>query len=87
MQTIGLPSSILQCLNSLCRNFLWGSMEEQRSLHTIAWSKICWPRQFGGLGLTPLKAMNEAVLVKMVWKLAQQQDDMPSRVLTAKYGG
>lgn len=87
VQAIRLPQSIIQDLTKICQNVFWGSKEEHRSLHTVAWAKICRPRHIGGLGLVPLKIMTEALLAKMVWKLVQHQDKLSTRVLVAKYGG
>lgn len=87
MQVFKLPASIVQHLTRLCRNFFWGSTAEHHTLHTIAWSKICRARQFGGLGIFPLKAMNSALLAKRVWKVALDQGELSTSVLRAKYGG
>lgn len=88
MQTVMLPHFIIQLLDKCCREFFWGSLDQQRRMHTVAWTEICKPKQYGGLGIPNLQDMNVALLAKLVWKLAQQKDgDLVNSVLSHKYGG
>lgn len=88
MQTIKLPRHTIQQLDRLYRNFFWGSSDQQRRLHTVAWNTICKPKESGGLGIPRLKDMNYALLAKQVWKLALQRDeDLVHTLLSSKCGG
>lgn len=87
-ETTLLLKSITQSLDKHCRDFFWGTMDQQRCLHTMAWKKLCRPREVGGLGIPDLSDMNEALLAKRPWKLTQSQRTEPTmNVLMAKYGG
>lgn len=88
MQTVLLPVATTQLLDRYCRDFFWGSSVLNRKLHTIAWKRICTPKQSGGLGIPLLHDLNRALLAKLVWKLAQQQaSGWMTSVLTTKYDG
>lgn len=63
-KTIMIPRYIIQRLDKLCQNFFWGSSDQQRKIHTLAWKKICRPKKHKGLGIPKLTDMNEALLAK-----------------------
>lgn len=44
------------------------------------------PQKRRGLGLTPLTAMNDALLVKLAWRVLKEPHSLCSRVLGSKYG-
>ncbi|PNX96332.1 hypothetical protein L195_g019536 [Trifolium pratense] len=47
MQTTILPQGICNKIEKLMRNFIWGSTDEKRSWHTVAWDNICKPKDQG----------------------------------------
>jgi len=51
MQEVALPVKVCNNLNKLNRNFLWGSLEELKTIHLIGWSKFVKPKGEGGLGV------------------------------------
>lgn len=51
MQEVALPVKVYNNLNKLNRNFLWGSLEELKTIHLIGWSKLVKPKGEGGLGV------------------------------------
>ena len=55
MQTNFLPSRLLDNLDRLNRNFLWGFSEPKRRMHWVGWEKITQPLDKGGLGLQTAK--------------------------------
>ena len=58
MQGCVLPSRVLNSLDRINRNFLWGSIESARKMHMVNWKKITKPRVKGGLGLQEAKGRN-----------------------------
>lgn len=85
MSTILLPQSTIEKLDQISRNFLWGSTEEQRTPHLIAWTKVCTPKQDGGFGIRSSLEMNKALLGKIGWRLLHDRESIWARVLRAKY--
>ena len=55
MQCVVLPSKVIQCVDRLCKNFLWGSIDNKKKIHLISWKKITKPKQDGGHGLQSAK--------------------------------
>lgn len=68
MQCVALPSKILQGIDRLSRNFLWGSSESKKKLHLIGWNKITKPKEEGGLGIQAAKPKNTTLLAKLNWR-------------------
>jgi hypothetical protein len=51
----------------------------------ISWDTICLEAMEGGLGVRDLRKMNEALILKLVWQLAQGGDKLWVVVIRAKY--
>lgn len=52
---------------------------------SIAWSKIAQPVELGGLGIRDLSKMNEALMMKLLWKIASNNPALWVDVMRAKY--
>lgn len=85
--------SLFKCLNSvikrierLQREFLWYGNSTQRKYHLIDWESICKPKEEGGLGIRPLKQMNQALWRKWLWRIGEESDGLWRQVLEMKYG-
>lgn len=85
MGTIILPKKVTVKLTAIARNFFWGGNHDKRSLAYVAWGKITTPRGMGGLGLRSIEEMNKALVMKVIWKLASNEDAQWVQVLKAKY--
>lgn len=44
MHTVMLPKHTIRLLDKCCSDFFWGSSDQHRGLHTVAWRKICKPK-------------------------------------------
>ena len=62
MQNTLLPSRILESLDRVTRNFVWGSTPDKRKIHMISRSKITKPREEGELKLQAAKLKNLTLL-------------------------
>ena len=51
MQYVDLPSKILNGIDRVNRNFLWGSTDQIRKMHWVNWKEVTKPKEAGGLGL------------------------------------
>lgn len=51
MQSAALPKYVCEEIDRKCRKFLWGDMDGECHMHTVSWSKVCRPKNWGGLGL------------------------------------
>jgi hypothetical protein len=85
MQTMEIPCSICDEAERLCRNFIWGSTNEQRKCHLISWEQICKPKKDGGLGFRNLRVLNKAYMCKLAWQLVEDKDKLWVSIIRAKY--
>lgn len=85
MQTSSVPVSICDEAKRLCRNFIWRSTADNRKCHLISWSKICTPKEEGGLGLRDLRSINKVYMMKLAWSLVADSDKLWVKVMKAKY--
>ena len=51
MQCAQLPIRILDGIDRVNRNFLWGSSETTKKVHWVGWHKVVKSKEEGGLGL------------------------------------
>ena len=51
MQGVALSSHLLEKLDKINRDFLWGSSMEKKKFHLVGWSKVNSPKEEGGLGI------------------------------------
>lgn len=66
---------------------LLGSKDGKVVMHTVAWLKICRPKELGGFVVPNLKHTNLALLAKLTWSIIYQTNSLISQVFWAKYGG
>lgn len=58
MQTCKVPESLYQHIDKVNCNFIWGHTEIKKKVHLVAWDKVCWPKDQGGLGIRSMAAVN-----------------------------
>jgi hypothetical protein len=74
-------------MDSIRAKFLWQGAEEKFRYHMAKWEMVSRPKDQGGLGIINMKIMNESLLVKWIWKIFQQPDELWFKILKAKYLG
>ena len=85
MQCQSLPVKVCDQIDKITRDFLWGSTKEKRRLHLVRWDTVTLPKELGGLGLHNIKDRNNALLAKLCWELACEQEAPWAKMLVAKY--
>lgn len=48
----------------------WGKIDKERYLYFTPWAKVSAPIEFEGLGFKNLTVMNNAMLLRNLWRLA-----------------
>lgn len=74
MQSVLLPSRILDSLDRVTRNFIWGSTLNKRKLHMISWSTVTKAKKEGGLGLQAARPKNLSLLAKLNWRFKMEKE-------------
>lgn len=86
MQNNLLPQKTLTHINSLQRNFFWGSISQKQKLHLLSWDIVTTPKHMGGLGIPKLRPKNISMLTSLNWRFHHTPDSLWAKVLRAKYG-
>ena len=82
-----LPVSVLNCIEKLRRQFLWGeSSPAQRKLHLIGWERICKNKQDGGLGIAAIENRNSVLLAKWWWRAYSERGSLWNNFFVSCYG-
>ena len=81
-----IPNGIIQEIERLQRNFVWGEDQGEKRWHAIAWERLCQPKEVGGVGIKSLERMNDAFLSKILWRLNTNPTSLWVQVLLGKYG-
>lgn len=77
--------SIVNRIEKLERDFLWQGREEKRKFHLLEWRSICQPKKMGGLGIRPLKLVNQALLGKWLSRIGEDNNSLWRKIILAKY--
>ncbi|KAL4394917.1 hypothetical protein AHAS_Ahas02G0199900 [Arachis hypogaea] len=80
-----IPKGICQEIERLQRRFIWTENAGERKFHNVGWHILCKPKILGGLGFKSLFLMNEAFMLKSLWRLVVDNDTLWARVLLNKY--
>jgi len=64
MSLFRIPTSVVNKLEKLRRDFLWEGMEGEKKLHLVNWKTICMTKEEGGLGIKDLVQVNRTLLGK-----------------------
>lgn len=66
-------------------NCWWGEKGNKKQIHWAKWGKLTAGKLQGGLEFRDLRATNEALLAKQVWRLLKEPELLMSQVLKGKY--
>ena len=81
-----IPKAVVARIESIQRNFLWGSSERSFKYPLVAWENVCLPVELGGLGIKSVASFNQALLWKWLWRFGHEVTHLSRRVISTKYG-
>ena len=81
-----IPQYIPDRLERIQRTFLWGSSNDVFKYLLVAWDKVVWPVEIGGLGIRNTRLFNQALLGKWLWRFGKEATHLWRQVIATKYG-
>uniref|UniRef100_A0A2N9FD38 SMP-LTD domain-containing protein n=1 Tax=Fagus sylvatica TaxID=28930 RepID=A0A2N9FD38_FAGSY len=81
-----IPAHVVERIEKLQRNFLWGGLGDGFKYHLVGWNTVCRPIANGGLGIRRVVMTNRALLGKWLWRFGREENHLWRRVIVAKYG-
>lgn len=82
---LAAPKWVLKQINSLQRNFLWGSSGRNRKWALVSWDTVRSPKDVGGLNLRDPKHNNEVMAAHIWWNWVSKPHTPWAKLWTAKY--
>lgn len=66
--------------------FFWRGADKKFKYHMVKWENVCLPKYMGALGIINTRLMNEALLVKWIWRIqVNDLKDFCVQILRKKY--
>ncbi|GKV27402.1 hypothetical protein SLEP1_g36575 [Rubroshorea leprosula] len=81
-----VPKGVINELEKIRRDFLWGKKEGGGGISWVKWDSVCKPKEEGGLGVRDLRTFNIVLLGKWWGRMAGKERGLWKRVLNTKYG-
>ena len=72
-------------MDNIRAKFFWQGTKDKFRYHMAKWEMVSRPKDQGGLGIIITRIMNDCLLVKWIWKIVQEPDDLWFRILKATY--
>ncbi|XP_058775436.1 uncharacterized protein LOC131649698 [Vicia villosa] len=76
MMCFPLPKAVISKIDAICRSFLWTGKDTISRKSLIAWSTICKPLKYGGLGIIKLKTWNACTMLKLLWNICNKPESL-----------
>jgi hypothetical protein len=80
-----LPKEFHYKMNSIRSNFFWQGAEKKKCYHMAKWEMVTRPKDQGRLDILDSRLMNECLLVKSIWKIAQGSNGTWFKLIKGKY--
>lgn len=79
------PMSIVNRIERLGRDFLCQGRDAKKNFHLVDWWSICQPKKNEGLGIRPLKIVNQALLGKWLSRIGEENNGLWRQIIMTKY--
>jgi hypothetical protein len=80
-----LPRGLCEHINSLIRQFWWGSKEGKWKPCWVSWDTMTRLKHLGGLGFRDLELFNLCLLARQAWRHLQETTSLSAHILKAIY--
>ncbi|KAJ0929069.1 putative reverse transcriptase zinc-binding domain-containing protein [Helianthus annuus] len=75
------PRVVINKLERLRRDFVWGKSGMGQKLRWIKWEKILKPKDFGGIGIGGIRDFNLAMISKWWWRFKDDPNQLWAKVV------
>ena len=65
--------------------FFWMAANGRQKYHMVKWADICAPKELGGIGILASRRMNEALMLRWVWRILRGEGSLWLQLVRAKY--
>lgn len=78
-----LPAWVIQKIDRIIRDFLWGKgSRNTRGMSLLNWNGCCLSKSNGGLGISNLALQNIALLIRWWWRLYQNEGELWFQIMS-----
>ncbi|KAH1107948.1 hypothetical protein J1N35_011716 [Gossypium stocksii] len=86
MQSMLIPKGLCDEIESMVRQFIWGSTSGNKKIALVSWDLMCQPKSYGGLDLRTFRDHNTSFIMKLGFKLVTDNSSLWVKVLRSKSG-
>lgn len=76
---------MLNTIDNLKRDLLWGSTDANRKFDAISWTSVTKPKSMGGLDIQNSELNNRVAMAKLNQRFHTKQTSLWAEVLKEKY--
>ncbi|XP_020255458.1 uncharacterized protein LOC109832519 [Asparagus officinalis] len=75
---LGVPLilRVLQKIDELCGNFMWGKSEQVHKIPLISWDKTCLNKKFDGLDIYSASTWSMATTLRLLWNIHVNKENL-----------
>lgn len=86
MSLFPVPHGIIEKINRIQRNFLWGKYQGKNPFPLVRWDLIQLRKASGGLNVSNILYRNLGLLYKWLWRYCLEPDSLWRIIVQSKYG-
>ncbi|KAK2383934.1 hypothetical protein QL285_071338 [Trifolium repens] len=80
-----LPETLIKEVERMINSFWWGGGSQSGGIKWMAWDKMAYPKEYGGLGFRNLHLFNMAMVAKQCWNFITKPNTLVAKVYKARY--
>ncbi|KAK9063215.1 hypothetical protein SSX86_017085 [Deinandra increscens subsp. villosa] len=80
------PIAVLDSMETIMRRFLWAGPSLENKISWVAWDTVTTPMSKGGLGLSKIQEVNNALLLKWTWRFKKEGNSLWKKIILGCHG-
>lgn len=80
-----MPGKLTDRLDSIQRKFFWNKKQNVKGFSPKGWDTVAMPKVLGGLNIKKNADMNNALLVRLAWRMLCESDSLCTKLLKHNY--